>query len=113
MNLFFHDQERQIVYAIVGEPQVSELTDGKGRRVGWKASMQIQIARSGNVLVGSQWRDPTSAYPSQTFAPTYRREEILPYFLMRHSPKGSVIDQAEFELLREKYESGTSPGPVT
>lgn len=105
MYSYKHDIGNRIVYQFPSEPVVTQQTDRHGKTSGWLVSMQVVITRADNILNGNQWQEATSSYPSQPFDAHYRKDEVIAYFFMRHTPEGEVVTAGEYAELQASYEA--------
>ena len=107
---YFHDEALEIVYRIPTQPQIYEKFD-KHRRtiITWTVSMEIEITRSDNVLMGNNtWKYAVSDYPEQHFeniGNRYDEERVISYFYRNHAPKALEIDKDTYTALRKNYEN--------
>lgn len=101
---YVHDIGRFVVYKFPVEPRVIESIERK-KRVGWQVSMEVEITRRDNRLVGGRWELAVADFPSQYFDSHYSREDVIFYFYMRHTPKGIEISEDEYLPLRDMYYS--------
>lgn len=105
MFKYLHDAENRIVYQAPAEPTVVEQMSNRGLRIGWSARMEIRIICADNRLIGTLWQHATSAYPTQTFDPRYSKEQVISFFLNRHTPQGIPITREQFDQLQAQYEA--------
>jgi hypothetical protein len=103
--VYYHDAENRIVYCVPDEPIIHEQRDSRQRLVGRSVSMNYDITRADNVLVGSQWKHPVMGCPNQYFDNRYNRQQVISYFKIHHNPKGVEIDEERYRLLKAQYET--------
>ena len=103
---YYHDVERETVYAMDLPPQVRE-EKKKLKRTGWFVSATITITRADNFVLprSQQWKYPVRDYPYQSFDAHYTQEDVIDYFLAHHEPKCQEIDCATYERLHAEYEA--------
>lgn len=101
---FLHDSEKHAVYKVPSELTITEQKDGRGKRTGWHVTTQIEITRADNVLT-VRWKYPVRSNPIEHFDARYERFQLPSFFWMHNEPPGESISEAQYESLREQYDS--------
>lgn len=107
MYRYIHDNAARTIYRFPSEPQVVEQKN-RGKRVGWRITMDYIITRADNWLEGGSWQFPTSAHSIQHLDAHYTRDLALSYFGLHHEPKGEAISIKEYERLHAEYTAEAS-----
>lgn len=101
---YTHDTTLRTVSRFPSEPKFRERNIG-GKLTGWIVSMDVDITRAGNRLIGSQWEQSTSYCVSQDFfANQYSRDQMISYFYRKHTPKGEEITEEIYLALKKEYD---------
>lgn len=77
--------------------------DSKGRRVEWFVSMQINITRPDNEVIGGKWKFDVRANPWERYDIKDSRDDVISFFLTTHKPSGDEIMLADFSRIRQDY----------
>lgn len=104
MYNYLYDYAARTVYRFPAEPHVTD-EKKRGKRVGWRVTMECKITRADNWLENGRWKYPTSSYPVHFLDSHYTREQALGYFRMHHEPRGEEITEEKYERLRAEYEA--------
>lgn len=115
MATFVHDAHRQIVYRMM-HPKATPTFSGKSRVIkGWIVEAAVEetsAVRNGYLETSAT---TTGVIRSDEFAnpPTSSAEIAINKFLVRGTPRGVRISEAEYLTLRARYEASFAEGDTS